>query len=223
MINNKLFEGVGIDGPAGAGKSTIAKTLAKNLDYLFVDTGAMYRAVTFAAMQKGVALEDEAAMGEVARIIKISFDTTGTKVFIDGEDVSKEIRTPELTVNIKFAARAPEVRDELVRQQQVIAQTRPVVMEGRDITTVVLKNAKWKFYLDASVECRAIRRQKDLAGKGIDEDIEKIKRDIEERDRSDFERKVGPLMRTDEQIYVDTSNMSQSEVVAHIEEIIKNG
>jgi cytidylate kinase len=223
MTNDKLFEGVGIDGPAGAGKSTIAKTLAKNLGYLFVDTGAMYRAVTLAAMRKGVTLEDEPAMGKIARKIKINFDQTGTKVFVDGEDVSEEIRKPELTANIKFAARAPEVREELVRQQQAIAQTQPVVMEGRDITTVVLKNARWKFYLDASVECRALRRQKDLAGKGIEEGLEKISKDIKERDRSDFERRVGPLMRTDDQIYVDTSDMSQQEVVAHIEEIIKNG
>jgi cytidylate kinase len=207
------IEAIGMDGPAGAGKSTVAKRVAEALDFLYVDTGAMYRAVTLAAMQTETDLEDDQAMGALARESEIRFDHTGTKVFLNGDDVSEAIRTPELTRNIKYAAGSTAVRTELVRQQQAIAKHRPVVMEGRDITTVVLPHARWPFYLDASVDCRAERRMKDLEAKGEAMAMEELKRDIEARDRSDAEREVGPLQRTDAQIYLDTSAMTQEEVV----------
>jgi cytidylate kinase len=214
---------VAIDGPAGAGKSTVAKRVAESLGFLFVDTGAMYRAVTLTAERQGVDMEDAEEMGRTARAIEITFDETGRQVFVNGEDVSSEIRTPELTAKIKYAASSAPVRTELVAQQQQIAEKRPVVMEGRDITTVVLPDAKWRIYLDASVECRAERRMKDFAESGEAADLNKIMEEIEARDRSDFEREVGPLKRIPEQIYVDTSEMTQDEVIDHIVGIVKNG
>lgn len=204
---------VGIDGPAGAGKSTVAKLVAQRLGFLYVDTGAMYRAVTLAAMRAGVELEDERAMGAVASAVDIGFNDDGTRIFLNGEDVSADIRTPELTRLIRFAARAEPVRTVLVAQQQRIASERPVVMEGRDITTVVMPDARWPFYLDASVACRAQRRLQDLVAMGREVDLDTLVRDIEERDASDFNRSVGPLQRTDAQIYVDTSDMTREQVV----------
>ena len=210
------FPSVGIDGPAGAGKSTVARRVAERLGFLFVDTGAMYRAVTLAAMRAGTPLEDDAAMGAVARACTITFSPDGTAVFLDGEDVSAAIRTPELTRNIRHAASAPSVRAVLVARQQSMARERPVVMEGRDITTVVIPGAKWLFYLDASVECRVRRRLADLVASGQKADPEELRLDIVARDQSDFNRAVGPLCRTPEQVYLDTSGMTADAVIAAI-------
>lgn len=217
------IEAVAIDGPAGAGKSTVARAVAERLGYTFVDTGAMYRAVTVAALREGMALADEAALGRVAQAHRIEFDASGTRVFLDGEDVTAAIRDPGLTAQVKFAARAVPVRRELVRQQKLLAEGRPVVMEGRDITTVVLDRAKHKFYLDASVDCRARRRQADFARAGQPANLAAISADIEERDRSDRERAEGPLRRTDEQIYLDTSEMDAEAVINFIVEKVRHG
>jgi cytidylate kinase len=220
-MQNKI-DAVAMDGPAGAGKSSVAKAVAKRLDFLFVDTGAMYRAITLAAMRAEVDLHDVQALGRLAQEQRIAFDESGTRIFLNNEDVSELIRTPELTRNIKYIANAEPVRAELVKQQQMIAQERPVVMEGRDITTVVLPNARWPLYLDASVECRARRRMKDLTAQGDSMELKELMADIEARDRSDQEREVGPLMRTDTQIYLDTSEMTQEEVVTWIVERVEH-
>lgn len=223
MTELKPVDAVAIDGPAGAGKSSVAKTVAKKLGFLFVDTGAMYRTVALAAERAAIDMADPEKMGEIARSITINFDDSGTRVSLNGEDVSDAIRTPELTAKVKYAAVSPAVRSELVSQQQKIAESRPVVMEGRDITTVVLPNAKWKFYLDASVECRAKRRMKDFENAGKPCDLAKIIEEIEARDKSDFEREVGPLKRTEDQNYLDTSDMSCDEVIEYIIKAVKNG
>ncbi|MFW5857123.1 MAG: (d)CMP kinase, partial [Planctomycetota bacterium] len=192
------------------------RAVADRLGFVYVDTGAMYRAVALAALRRGVALDDPEAMGGVARAVTIAFDVTGTRLLLDGEDVSAAIRTAEVTRNTRYAASAPPVRTELVRRQQELAADRQVVMEGRDITTVVLPHARWKFYLDASVACRARRRQADLAAAGEPADLAVIADEIEARDRSDRERAVGPLRRTDDQIYLDTSDLSPEAVVDRI-------
>ncbi len=224
MINEKkTILSVAIDGPAGSGKSTVAKRVAEELGFLFVDTGAMYRAVTLAAERQGVAMEDAGEMGRVASEIAITFGDFGKKVFIDGEDVSEKIRTPELTAKIKFAASSLNVRERLVAEQQRIADNNSVVMEGRDITTVVLPNAKWRFFLDASVECRARRRMGDFLSSSNAPDLGIIKRDIESRDKSDYERKISPLKRVEGQIYLDTSKMDVDAVVDYIIGVVNNG
>lgn len=217
------LDAVAIDGPAGAGKSTVARRLAERLGYTYVDTGAMYRAVALAAVREGADLASPEAMGRVAQAHTIGFDRTGQQVLLDGEDVSREIRTPELTRQVHHAASAEPVRTELVRQQQAMATAQPVVMEGRDITTVVLPRARWKFYLDASVECRARRRQRDLETAGKPLSLDALCREIAERDRSDTERAVGPLCRTPEQVYLDTSEMNAAAVIRWLEEHIQTG
>jgi cytidylate kinase len=217
------IDAVAIDGPAGAGKSTVARAVARRLGFLYVDTGAMYRAVALAAVRRGVDLEDPEAMGRVAESIDLAFDATGERIAVDGEDVTAAIRTPDLTKKIRYAAGAEPVRRALVRDQQAIAETQPVVMEGRDITTVVLPHARWRFYLDASVECRARRRLRDLEAAGHAASFEELAAGIAERDRSDTERAVGPLRRTGEQIYLDTSAMTQAEVIDRVVGIVDGG
>ena len=216
MNNKTTREAVAIDGPAGAGKSTVARELAQALGYTYVDTGAMYRAVALAARRRGVELEDPDAMGTVAREVRLDIDASGTRILLDGEDVSAEIRTPGVTAITRYAARAEPVRRVLVERQRLLARERAVVMEGRDITTVVLPDARWKIYLDASVEERARRRAKDLEAQGIAPDLPALEREIADRDRSDTEREVGPLKRTPEQIYLDSSALRREETVARL-------
>lgn len=216
-------DAVAIDGPAGAGKSTVARAVAERLGFQYVDTGAMYRAVALAAIRRDVDLADPEAMGRVARESALAFDASGERIRLDGEDVSDEIRTPGVTRNTRYAASAAPVRTELVRRQQEMARDRAVVMEGRDITTVVLPHARWKIYLDASVACRAHRRRADLRSAGVETDLAALEREIADRDRSDTERSVGPLVRTPEQVYVDTSDLTQEEVIDRIERIVRGG
>lgn len=185
------FNAIAIDGPAGAGKSTVAGKVAARLNFLYVDTGAMYRAVALKATRAGVNLEDEAALGAVACGSNLEFDASGTRLLLDGVDVSREIRSPEITAVTRYAARAKPVREELVRRQREMAAARPVVMEGRDITTVVLRDARWKFYLSASPEERARRRAQEMSAAGHAAEFDAILRDILDRDASDM--KVGPL------------------------------
>ena len=205
---------VAVDGPAGSGKSTVSKLIAKKLGLLYVDTGAMYRALTLKAMRIGADLKDEKVLIGLAGTTKIDLQETGKlKVFLDGEDVSTAIRTPEVTANVKYIARVPGVRHEMVALQRSIGELRGAVLEGRDIGTVVFPKADYKFYLDARPEERAKRRCKDLIELGGSPDIGQVKNDIISRDESDINRSVGALKKANDAMFIDTTNLSIDEVV----------
>lgn len=205
---------IAIDGPAGAGKGTITKLVAEKLNLVYIDTGAMYRAVALEALRENI-LNDEEKIIEMSKRIDIIFDENG-KTFLNGEDVSSEIRSKEVTEVVSGVSTIVKVREEMVNQQRKLALGRNVIMEGRDITTVVFPNADYKFYLDATVEERAKRRVKQNEEKGINSSYEEIKKSIEERDYNDMHKEVGALKRTNEQIYIDSTNMSINEVVEFI-------
>ncbi len=205
-----------IDGPAGAGKSTIAKRLAKALQFEYLDTGAMYRSITLKALRQNINLEDEGVLAEMVKNTNIDFEvnTDGTqRVFLDGEDVTDQIRTIEVTEKTFYVARAPKVRALLVERQRDIGSKKNIVVEGRDTGTVVFPAATKKFYLDANFEERARRRIEELRQKGIDVDENKMKEDLNNRDQKDFTRAVGPLKKTDDMIIIDSTNLSIDEVV----------
>ena len=211
---------IAIDGPAGSGKGTLAKALAKKLNLVNIDTGATYRCVALKVLRKKVKLADKDKIIKIAKNIKIDLLENGT-VLMDGEDVTKEIRSKEVTEIVSPISSIVEVREILVDVQRNIAKGKNVVMEGRDITTVVFPNAKYKFYLDASVEVRAERRFKENQEKGIDLTYEEVIENIKARDYTDMHKEVGSLMRTDDQIYIDSSNLTVEEEVAIVEKVIK--
>jgi len=207
---------VAVDGPAGSGKSTVARILAKKAGLFYIDTGAMYRAFTLKAVHLGLDLEDEEALSKAAADLNIDLvpDKDGKlQVLLDGEDVSEDIRTQKLTNQVHYAARVAGVREQMVKRQRQIASGRQVVAEGRDIGTVVFPNADKKFYLDASSEVRARRRYKELEQKAGDPDLEAVKKDIEVRDARDKGRAVAPLKKAEDAVYIDTTDLSIDEVV----------
>lgn len=215
---------IAIDGPAGSGKSTVAKLVAKRLSYAYIDTGAMYRAITLKAIREGVNLDDANALGELARrtALDIVNDKDGNlKVLLDGEDVTHLIRTAEVTAKVHHLAKAEGVRSEMVKLQRKIGKRGKCVFEGRDITTVVFAETKYKFYLDASPKERAGRRYKELLESGQKVSCLGVEKDIEERDQKDRTRNIGPLRRTIDAIYVDTTDMSIEEVVKEVCSYIK--
>ena len=201
---------IAIDGPAGSGKSTVSKIVAKKLALLYIDTGAMYRALTLKAMRRGVNLDDEDALVSLAKSTKIGLEEKDKLyVFLDGEDVSLAIRTPDVTANVKYIARVPGVRHEMVALQRSIGQKHGgAILEGRDIGTVVFPNANYKFYLDASPEERAKRRCKELIEAGQKASVDGVKKDILTRDNSDMKRSVGALKKSDDAISIDTTSLS---------------
>lgn len=215
---------IAIDGPAASGKSTTAKLVAKKLGYTYIDSGAMYRAVTLKAIRENVDVTDEDAVTQIARNVNIEFKDINDEqhVLLDGEDVTEEIRMPEISKNISPVAANPKVREILVEKQRKYAKNNNIVMDGRDIGTVVFPNADVKIYLVASVEERAKRRFKELKMKGIQGDLEEIKEDIRKRDRADISRPTGPLKKASDAIEVDTSNLTIEEQVEKIIQIIKN-
>lgn len=204
---------IAIDGPAGAGKSTISKLVAQVLHFEYIDTGAMYRAITLKGLRLGIDLEDE---NEYGFLETTTLDIFNGKVMMDGEDVSEEIRSVEVTNNASYPARVGVVRTFLVDYQRRISEARNVVMDGRDIGTVVLPNANLKIYLTASVECRALRRMKEREAKGVYLSLEETMAEIEARDFKDSTRAISPLKKADDAILIDSSNMSIEEVVNHI-------
>lgn len=205
---------IAIDGPAGSGKSTVSKIIAGRLGLLYIDTGAMYRALTLKAMRERVNLEDEQALTGLAKTTRIALeDKGGLRVLLDGEDISNHIRTPEVTANVRFIARTPGVRKEMVKYQRALGERSGGVLEGRDIGTVVFPDADYKFYLDARAEERAKRRLKDLVELGQKADVEGVKKDIVARDESDIKRTVGALKVAPGAIVVDTTELSIDEVV----------
>jgi cytidylate kinase len=214
---------IAVDGPAGSGKSTVSKTVASRLGLLYIDTGAMYRALTLKAMQRGMDFEDESALVSLAASTRIDLEDQGgkLKVFLDGEDVSGLIRTPELTANVKYIARIPGVRGEMVKLQRAIGEAHGAVLEGRDIGTVVFPDADYKFYLDASVEERARRRFRELSALGEKVHLAAIKKDVIERDESDMKRSVGALKKATDAVFIDTTDLSVDKVVEKVLSYIK--
>ena len=205
---------IAIDGPAGAGKGTITKLVAEKLNLVYIDTGAMYRCVALYALRNNI-VDNSDKIIESLKDINIKFDENDN-VYLNDENVSDEIRSKEVTSIVSPISTIIPVREELVNQQRKLALGLNVIMEGRDITTVVFPNADYKFYLDASVEERTRRRVKQNEEKGIFSDYEEIKQSIIDRDYNDMHKDVGALMRTEDQIYIDSTNMSIDEVVEFI-------
>jgi len=209
---------IAIDGPAASGKSTTARLVAEHLGYLHIDTGAMYRAVTLRVLEEAIPLEDIGAIGALAEKTRIHLERaeTGNRVFIDERDVTREIRTEAVTRNVSLVSSYQRVRDVLVREQRRMAGTGGVVLEGRDIGTVVLPNADLKIFMIAGVAQRVERRKKELAINGIDIESEKLEREILERDRLDTTRKASPLRRAAGAVEVDTSSLTIDQQVQFV-------
>ena len=211
---------VAIDGPAGSGKGTVSKKLSELCGLIYIDTGATYRAIALKVLQNNIDLDDIGAIIDIASKIDIKF-TKDAKTIMDGVDVSDSIRTMEVTKIVSNISSIPEVRSYMVDLQRNMANFDDVIMEGRDITTVVLPNADYKFYLDANVDVRVERRYLQNIEKGITSSREEIKKSIIERDYNDMHKEVGSLKRIPEQIYIDTSDMTIDEVVDKIRKVIK--
>lgn len=215
---------IAIDGPASSGKSTVAKILAKQLGYTYLDTGAMYRAATYLTLQNGLELDDESAIVALLENHPISFgrDEEGQQlVFVGDVDVTHPIRDNQVTNNVSAVAALPLVREKLVETQQLIASQGGIIMDGRDIGTVVLPNAELKIFLVASVDERAERRYKENLEKGIEADLETLKQEIADRDYKDSHRAVSPLKPAADAIHFDTTGIGIEEVVAFISEKAK--
>ena len=212
---------IAIDGPAGSGKGTLAKALAEKLNLVNIDTGATYRCVALKVLRNNIEIDDINKIIDIAKNINIDLLADG-KVLMDGEDVTKEIRSKEVTQIVSPISSITEVRSIMVDIQRNIAKGKDVVMEGRDITTVVFPDAKYKFYLDASIEVRAKRRYKENMEKGINMTYEEVYESIKARDYNDMHKEVGSLMRTDDQIYIDTTNLTVDEEIEIIEKVINN-
>ena len=214
---------VAIDGPAGAGKSTIAKRLAKELGFVYVDTGAMYRAIGLYMLKNSVDGRDEAAVSEAVKNVEVtlSYDDGVQCVYLNGEDVSGMIRTEEVSALASQTSAYQAVREKLLDLQRTMAKNNDVLMDGRDIGTTILPNADVKIYLTASVETRAKRRYDEYISKGQTCDLAEIEEDIKTRDHNDMTRKISPLKKADDAIEVDSSNMNIDEVVETIKNICK--
>ena len=209
---------IAIDGPAAAGKSTVAKIVAEKLSYIYIDTGAMYRSLTYKAIVNHVNLEDEASLLDtlLSTTIDLQPSEKGQIVYLDNKDVTDEIRSAEVTNSVSYVAKHEQVRKEMVRRQQAFAVDGGVVMDGRDIGTHVLPNAEVKVFLLASVEERAVRRHNENMQKGYPSDLEQLKVEIARRDKIDSEREVAPLKKADDAIEIDTTSLTITDVVEKI-------
>lgn len=213
---------VAIDGPAGAGKSTISKGAAKELGFIYVDTGALYRTIALCAVRKGVIDNSEEVVKMLDEIeVKLGFENGVQCVYLNGEEVSPYIRTPEISMGASKVSAIPKVREYLLDLQRNIAKENNVIMDGRDIGTVVLPNAECKIFLTATPECRAKRRYKELIEKGEDVKYEDVLADVNERDYNDSHREIAPLKPSEESVIADTSELTLDESVALIVKIIK--
>ena len=214
----KMGYNVAIDGPAGAGKSTIARLVAKEKGYIYVDTGAMYRALAVHFLKKGIAPEDtDAVSGACADAdVSIRYEDGVQQVFLNGENVTGMLRTEEVGNMASMTSAVPAVREKLLELQRTLARENDVIMDGRDIGTNILPDADVKIYLTASAETRAKRRYDELTEKGMECDLDQIERDIRERDERDMTREIAPLKKAQDAILVDSSHMTIPEVVAEI-------
>ncbi len=212
---------IAIDGPAGAGKSTIAKMVAKELGYIYVDTGAMYRAIALHLLRNQVREDDKYQMAKICSeaVITIGYERGVQQVYLQGEDVTDLLRDEAVGNLASVSSALPEVRKHLLQLQLELANTQDVVMDGRDIGTNILPNADVKIYLTASVETRAKRRCLELKEKGITRNFEQVMHDIEERDTRDMNRQIAPLKQAKDAVLVDSSEMTIEEVVAAILEV----
>lgn len=215
---------VAIDGPAGAGKSTISRAAAKRLGFVYIDTGAMYRAIGLAAVRRGIDTKDaesvEAILDEVE--VTIAHNEEGQQIFLNGENVSTEIRLPEISVAASNVAVIPAVRLKLVELQRALAEKENVIMDGRDIGTYVLPDAEVKIFLIASVEERAKRRLKELLEKGVETDLEAVKTDMEYRDKNDSGRDFAPLKQAEDSVLLDNTNITIEEAIECICRLVQD-
>ena len=209
---------VAIDGPAGSGKGTVAKILALECNLMYIDTGAMYRAIAYQTLKDNIDITDEDKIVKLALNSKIEF--IDGKTYLNGKDISNSIRTMEVTKIVSPISSIVKLREILVDMQRNLAGDNDVIMEGRDITTVVFPNADYKFYLDADINERAKRRYKENIEKGINSTYEEVLDNIKKRDYNDTHKKVGFLTRVDDAIYIDSTNMSIEEVVNKMKEVI---
>lgn len=215
---------VAIDGPASSGKSTVAKIIAKRFGYVYCDTGAMYRSVTWAALENGIDVSDTKQLIDLARRIKITFEPgqPDQRVFVDGHEVTKDIRTEKIAANVSAVAAIPEVRAQMVEQQRQIAQAGGIVMDGRDIGTTVLPDAQVKVFLVASAHERARRRYEENLQKGLaTQSLDELEAAIKLRDQKDSTRKVSPLTQAKDAILIDTTSLTIDQVVDEISALIK--
>ena len=215
---------IAIDGPAASGKSTTAKLVAKRLGYNYIDTGAMYRAMTLKVLEEKIPIDDEERISRLAENtrIEIKHENDHLKVFLDNKDVTGDIRLPEVTNASSAVSSYAKVRELMVREQQRMGMNGGVVVEGRDIGTVVFPNADLKIFMIASPEVRAERRRKELSEKGVIISIDQLVREINERDRKDSQRNLSPLKRADDAVILDTSNMTIDEQVNFILDKVKD-
>jgi cytidylate kinase len=206
---------IAIDGPSGAGKSTVAKSLAKRLNYIYIDTGAMYRSVALRVREKSISPEDESALNQLASSLQITFSRKGEqlRVFCDGEDITEAIRTPEISRLASAISRQKGVREALVRMQREMGKEGGVVLEGRDIGTVVFPDADVKFYLDAESDERVRRRYHEMVEKGVRVDYKETQEELVQRDRHDMHRVHSPLKKADDALLIDSTHRSVEEVV----------
>ena len=206
---------IAIDGPAGAGKSTVARIVAEKLGSVYIDTGAMYRALTLAALERDVDLTNQVVLVEILRDMRLEIlpGSSGNQIYIDGKNVTARIREPRISENVSLVSSHPLVREAVVAMQQEMAKQDNVVMDGRDIGTVVMPDADLKFFLQASVEVRAQRRGLELQKKGYVVSLEELAEKIRQRDEFDSTREASPLRKADDAIEIDTTNLTIDEVV----------
>ncbi|QZY56889.1 (d)CMP kinase [Crassaminicella profunda] len=210
---------IALDGPAGAGKSTIAKIIAKHKNLTYIDTGAMYRAIALKILRKGIDVNKEKSVQDILLVSNI--DLEGNDIFLDGNLVTEEIRTPKVNNFVSHVAKISSVRMKMVELQRNIAANKNVIMDGRDIGTYVIPNATYKFYLTASIEERAKRRFVELRDKGFDTTLEIVKEEIKNRDKMDTEREFAPLKKAEDAIEVDTTGKYIQDVVNEILQYLK--
>jgi len=219
---------IAIDGPAGSGKSTVARALSRRLGYTYIDTGAMYRGMTWLAMHKGIDLHDEKALTLAAREAEFSFryeegEDPPFRVMVNGMDLTREVRGREVTARVSQVSANPSLRKELVKKQRELASGKNVVMEGRDIGTMVFPQARHKFFITATVEERARRRCLDLADEGYEVREEMVGRELMKRDLLDSSRSASPFKQAPDAVVIDTTGMSVEDVVNHIMRVLQAG